>query len=398
MRLPHRASRQVPRGKILLLAALVFPAVVGLMALSTDVGIIGAAQGQLQTVSDAASLAGAMKLADNRRVQGITDLSPLMTAARTQAIAVAESNTVLNQPAVLFDNTANDPNGDVVVGYMDPADPKAAFSTSALFTPLFNSVQVRASRSNDHTGVIPRFFSRIWGNTGTPVTVSSTATVQNYPIIGYRTVNNLNAKVLPIALDSTSYANMMSGLTGDQYSYNSTTGAVTSGADGIKENMLYPVTAGLGGNWGTVDIGVTSNSTQTLASQVQNGLTPSQLASFPGGQVLLDPSTYSSSVTLNGNPGISAGIQSVLLSKIGQVVAIPIYSSSGGTGSNAWYQITTFAAVRIMAVDFKANPKILVVQPALIYDPTAIPQTDPTQWPAGWSWTSGGVVRLRLSR
>lgn len=394
----HSRSRPVPRGKILLVAVLAFPTIAGVIAMSTDVGVIGAAQGQLQTVADASSLAGAMKLADDQRVQGLTDLSGLMSSARAQSIAVAECNTVLNQPAVLLDNASNDPGGDIVVGYINPADPTAAFSTAPELTPLFNSVQVRASRSNDHTGVVPRFFSRIWSTTGTPISVVSTATVQNYPIKGYRSVNSLNPKVLPIALDITSYNNMMAGLTGDQYAYNPTTGTVSTGSDGVMENLLYPVQDGLAGNWGTVNIGTANSGTQTLASQVQYGLSPSQLATFPNSQIVLDPNQYSSSITLNGNPGLSAGIQSALTAKIGQSVAIPIYDASAATGVGATYQVVKFAPVRIMAVDFTANPKLLVVQPSLIYDPTAIPETDPSQWPAGWSWKSGGVVRLRLSR
>ena len=45
-----------------------------------------------------------------------------------------------------------------------------------------------------------------------------------------------------------------------------------------------------------------------------------------------------------------------------------------------------------MEVSFQGNPKLVIIQPAMIDEPSAIagaPQSD---------WTSGGVVRLHLSR
>jgi hypothetical protein len=46
----------------------------------------------------------------------------------------------------------------------------------------------------------------------------------------------------------------------------------------------------------------------------------------------------------------------------------------------------------VLAVNFKGNPKYVIVQPALTRDPTAIPGEAQT------SWTAGGLIRLNLSR
>jgi hypothetical protein len=46
----------------------------------------------------------------------------------------------------------------------------------------------------------------------------------------------------------------------------------------------------------------------------------------------------------------------------------------------------------LLAVNFKGNPKYVIVQPALTRDPTAIAgevQSD---------WTRGGLIRLNLTR
>ena len=45
-----------------------------------------------------------------------------------------------------------------------------------------------------------------------------------------------------------------------------------------------------------------------------------------------------------------------------------------------------------MSVNFQGNPKYVIVQPALVIDRTAI------AGPPLPSWTSGGLIRLHLSR
>ena len=73
---------------------------------------------------------------------------------------------------------------------------------------------------------------------------ASTATVQNYSIAGYTSVNGLNANLLPIALSNTNYTQMLAGQTSDQYTYQGPTsggnsnGTVTNGPDGIYELHL----------------------------------------------------------------------------------------------------------------------------------------------------------------
>ena len=71
---------------------------------------------------------------------------------------------------------------------------------------------------------------------------------------------------------------------------------------------------------------------------------------------------------------------------------IPIYDSTGGNGNNAWYRVIAFAGVRILAVNFQGNPKYVIIQPALVNDRTAIPDKPLT------TWTSGGLIRIHLTR
>jgi Flp pilus assembly protein TadG len=386
-------ARHRPRGMAALLFGLLLPVLIGFVALSVDTAVIATARAQLSTAADSAALAGAQQLASEYRVRGITDLTTTIAAANAQSAAFATANHVLGHGVTLVQNPTNVAGvGDMIVGYLDPDNPLSAMVTAPASAPLYNSVQVTATLSSARGSVVPTFFGSLMGFRGANVTVQSTATAWNYSIAGFKSINNESAQLLPIVLDVDTYHAMRAGTTTDQYTYNPVTKAVTDGPDGITESLLYPVSAGLPGNWGTIKVGVSNNSTSILVDQIENGISPSQLATFPGGVIQLDTTLTPPSITFSGNPGISAGISSALQSIIGKPVMIPIYDQSGGNGNNAWYRVIDFVAVRLLTVNFQGNPKYVIVQPALVTDPTAIRGT------AQSSWKSGGLLVLHLSR
>jgi hypothetical protein len=326
-------------------------------------------------------------------VQGALNLTTETANAMTRSQATGQANKVLGTAAVLFSNTANSATGDMVVGYFNPTT--RAWSGPPLSNQtLTNAVMINATRASDHAGTVPTLFAGWFGFGGTKMTVTSIAMAENYPIAGFKTVNNLSANLLPIVLDSVTYNAMIARTTQDQYTYNPATNTVTSGPDGIPESVLFPVGSGNPGNWGLVNIGVSNNSTSTIAAQIQYGITPAQLATFPNSTISLDNSLSPPSITFSGNPGIKAGIKSAVDAIIGNPVTIPIYDISGGNGNNAWFRVIAFAAVRVMASSFQGNPKYVIVQPSLVFDPTAIAgPLPPTP-----TWTSGGVVRATLAQ
>jgi Flp pilus assembly protein TadG len=382
MRSPQRGAARNRPGKVLVITVLLLPVLLGFAALVTDLGMGFLARSQLQTVADAGALAGAQQLvSDNRLVPGYVPTAE-MAAARSQARTIGGLNKVLTASAVVND-------ADVVITELDWDTVNRKWTAAASPQPSkYNSVRVNAQRSSNHGGLIPALFSSIWGSPGMAVGFTSTATVQNYTITGFQSTS-ANAQVLPIAMAQNNYNLMLAGQTSDQYTYNEPTtgnpnGTVSNGPDGIYESLIYPVNTQNAGNWGTVKIGVSNNSTQTLGDQIRNGVTPTQLANVPGGLQV--------GIQLSGNPGISAGIKDDLTSIIGKPVTVPLFDQSSGNGNNTTYTISGFGAVRIVAVNFQGNPKYVIVQPAYITDPTAIAGT-----PQG-SWSAGGVIRLHLSQ
>jgi Flp pilus assembly protein TadG len=379
MRATRAAAR---RGKFLAFTVLFSVVLLGFAALAVDIGVLAAARAQLKTVADGAALAGARQLVSDNRLQ--TNYTPTTeaTAATNKAIAIGQANSVLGQSAVVQ-------SGDVEVGYKqtqsngqpyyDPTD--ATWKT--VTDPTTNSVRVTATRDGSHVGVVPAYFSKIWGSSGSSASVTSTATVEIFQIGGY-TSSGPNSSVLPIAMLKDSYDAMFNTPITDNYDYHPPgigPSSVTNGPDGEPEALLYPkgTTAG---NYGTVNIpSGSSNSTNVLGNQISNGIPPSELQ------------FGSSTFTLSGDTGISSGIKDNLSGIIGKPVAVLLYTQVSGNGNNAQYSIVGFGAVRIVNVDFQGSNKNVVIQRALISDPTATPN------PTGPStWTQGGLVRLHLSR
>jgi Flp pilus assembly protein TadG len=378
----RRTSGAARRGKILALTALLSTVLIGIGALSLDLGILALSRAQLMTVADSAALAGAKELATDNRVKPNYVPTTEMASARTKAQTIGQSNNVLNSAAVI------DQNADIAIGERDwdtannkwttPGSPQAS---------KYNSVTVTARRRADRGGLIPAYFARVFGSTGYSAEYVSTATVENSSILGFQSTST-NALVLPIAMLQSNYNAMLAGTTSDAYTYNSD-GSVSNGADGIYESQVFPVNIN-NGNWGTVQIGVSNPSTKVLGDQIRYGITPSQLANIPGG-LQLNQALSPPQITFSGNPGISSGIKDDLTSIIGKAVTVPIYDQVTGNGSNSQYRIVGFGAARLMDVKLTGNNKYVIIQPALTTDPTAIPGAPQA------SWTSGGLVRVHLS-
>jgi Flp pilus assembly protein TadG len=388
---------------------LMLPVFIGFTSLAVDTSVIAVGRGQLNTASDAAALAGAMQLATENRVRGATTLSTEITGANTQAVSFAQQNSVLGSTPVVTGNPSNASGGEIMVGYLDPNNVKSTLNSSSAYTSQFNSVQVTLHRDSSHGGPVPTIFGQLMGYNGANVTVNSTATAMPFSVTGFQGNGSLYAGILPITLDMPTWLQMMppsftfsyngatvSGTASattstDQYTYNTETNTVTAGADGIYESQLYPVGSGSPGNWGTIKVGVSNNSTSILSDQILNGITPTQLATYPNSTIQLDQTQTPPSCNFGGNPGISAALKAPLTAIIGQPRFVPIYDLNGGNGNNAWYRVIYFQAARILKVNFQGNPKYVIIQPCLANDPTAIRGS-------AQNWTSGGQVWPYLSR
>ena len=384
-----------PRGVAALLFGVMLPVFIGFAALAVDTSMVAVARGQLSTAADAAALAGAQQLATENRVRAATTLTTEITGANNQSLAFAQKNSVLGTTPVLSTNVSNASQRRYHGGLHRLDQPQLharLFGRPA--TKLFNSVQVTLHRDADHGGVVPTIFAHLMGFCWCE---RHREQYRDGPaVLGERLqgVRLSSANLLPIVLDTVTWQAMMTHehrpTTTDQYTYNPPTNTVTSGADGVYESQLYPVGSGSPGNWGTIKVGVSNNSTSTLGAQIRYGITPAQLATFPNSTIPLDTTQTPPSITFSGNPGISAGIKDDLTAIIGKPVVVPIYDINGGNGNNAWYRVIAFAGPDPER-QLPGQSQVRDHPACLVNDPTAVTGT-------AQSWTKGGQVKLYLSR
>ncbi len=208
--------------------------------------------------------------------------------ARSKALEVGRSNRVLNDVTGSCGTTrATHRPATCVIGYAN-LPMSHNMNTDPALSSLFNSVQVTAQRNADRGGKVPTPFAAVFGSDGVDVSVSSTATIENFQIKGYKQTPNMNLNLLPIVLDEPTYKVMIGEDTSqaprDDYTYNPSDGSVSNGSDGVGESVLYGAKKqDLPGNWGTVKVGVSNNSTKTLGDQIRYGITPAANGEHGGG-------------------------------------------------------------------------------------------------------------------
>jgi hypothetical protein len=346
-------------------------AILGFAALAVDIGMLYAAQAEMQRTADAAAHAAAWELLDEERLKGGVYLDWVLDAARECASAVAADNPVLHaQPVV-------DPSEDVLIGYL--GDLAYAGGPMTFDNPaMSNAVAVNVRRDSARGGSIALYFARFLGVDSQDLNARAVAAFAD-GIVGYEvTETSGNADLLPFALHVDSWTALLGGAGTDNYSFDPETGLVSPGADDILELNLYPG-GGEGqlppGNFGTVDIGSPNNSTSDIARQILEGVNADDLAYF-GGELRLRPD---GTLPLNGDTGLSAGVKDELEAIKGQAREIVLFSQVSGPGNNAIFTVVGFACIRIMNVQLTGpmSKKELTIQPGLCVDDAAIAEPGP---------------------
>lgn len=358
------------RGNIVVLAAGFIVGIMGLAAFSLDLGYVAMVRNQLNGATDGAALAAAAELPDGLGPGANPTQDAVATNARSAAVTVAAANRAGDKSSVFLNSS------DVKFGRRTYSN---GVWTNSWGTQPYNLVGVTASRGPGAAGAgdspLPLFFARALGHNTANLSVTSHAAL--LAGVGFKIFPNSSsvaAPVLPIAYDLESWNSLMAGTNlngagGDNYAYSN--GVVTGGGDGIAEFDLYPYgnQSLTPGNRGTVKIGVSNNSTATLSDQILNGVSESQLAAIGGSLEI--PSN--GSITLGGNPGLSAAIKDDLKAIIGQPRAIPIFTTVTGPGNNAQYTIVKFVGVRILFVQLTGGNKRVIAQPCVLISDTVIP-------------------------
>ncbi|UCG31553.1 MAG: hypothetical protein JSU68_07785 [Phycisphaerales bacterium] len=372
----HRHSCK-RRGAIVVYVAASGVVLMGFAALAVDAGRLYLGKTELQVAADAAALAGANELLNERRLHGDGELLTSFQLARQQAGAVAGSNPVLGIGPQIDYNPDNGADGDLVIGYLSTMyNTGEAISFSDVTE--FNAVKVRVRRDATHNGPVGLMFARVLGIETADLVAEATAAF-HHGIIGFRAPSETGTVgLMPMALRESFWDLLMGTVAGenanyqDNYAYDPLTGQVTPGQDGLPELNLYP---GVGeeqlppGNFGTVDIGGDNNATSDIERQLLEGVSADDL-SYHGGELSLADGPF----ILNGDTGLSSGLKDELDAIIGQPRTIPLFSEVSGPGDNSVFTIVKFAGVRVMDAKLTGAMKFkcVLLQPAIAMDDGAI--------------------------
>jgi Putative Flp pilus-assembly TadE/G-like len=373
MRSMRQRAIQTRKGTITVLAALMSVVLIGMLAFSVDIGYVLSAKEELQRAADASALAACWEYGD--KISGGHNPADSASFARAAAAEYASLNRVTGDPMSLGANEANDPNGDIVFGYI--ADFKNSHSEFHTDNPnSFNAIRVRLHKNASNNGEVPYFFARVFGMEGQVLESEAIAGIVR-DVRGFKApADGSNVDLLPYALDSSTWNHLINGNSSDNYRWNAATKQVESGSDGWVEVNLFPQGTGSPGNRGTVDIGGSNNSTSDIARQILYGISPAdfQALTSQGRSLVFNDS---GKLYLNGDTGISAGVKDELAAIKGQPRVIPIFESVSGNGNNAEYTIVHWQGIRIMAVKLTGSmsQKHVTIQVAPVVTGGVVPST-----------------------
>jgi hypothetical protein len=349
---------------------------IAFVALAIDVGYISVARTELQRTADSAAMASAWELLGEDRLRGPEYLVLTRLRARNTAADYALRNPVCSSAPKVEKNLGNEESGDVVFGRYENGELR---TDGALVT--HNAVRVRVLRNQTRNGEVPFFFARAIGVDSAAAHAEAVAMFRD-GISGFRATNSEPfTSLLPFALDVDDWNNLIAGNGADNWDYDTATKDLSPGGDGVREIKLYPSKQQGGGivpgNFGTIDIGNSGNSTSVLSRQISDGVSANDLA-YHGGELKLDPVT--NTTVLNGETGLSIGMESALHDVRGKSRTIPLYSDVAQSGNTAQFTICGFVGIRVVDFDLNGNNKYIMIQPAVVVDETAISTDSPTSY------------------
>ena len=375
----HRYCRPRRRGAIVVLAAILMVVLLAMVAFAIDLGYLAVVRTQAQNCADAAALAAAWEMADERRLE--CDMDEILAAARDTAIEYADLEYVNGTSAVLDRNDSNDPDGQIVFGRLeDPADRSESLSFSDF--DRYNTALVRVECTPERGTAVPLFFARALGITEARVTAEAAAIFEDRNTVGFRVPDDgVRCSLMPFLVKIDDWQELLEHGGQDQWAYDPDARTVSRGSDGKPEMKMYPEkerqnsgqNQGTGitpGNFGKVDIGAHDNNRQDLFRQIREGPSAEDLAYY-GGELRLDP--VSGTLLLNGDMGMTASMQHPLADVLGQPRTIMLYDEVTGVGHHTWFTIVGFVGVRVVDFRMTGEDKYILIQPGIVIDRTVIP-------------------------
>lgn len=386
--MPRPISRKADRrGAIAPLTAFLIIVLLAMVAFAVDLGYLAVARSEAQNAADAAALAGMSQLAEQLKQAPLVDGVPVQTEAdlaraRDEVKEFARRNAVGSIEVEVED-------ADIEFGYMaNPYDHSSdTLDPSGWPERPYNAVRVNVLRDPDHHGGrLALFFGRVLGTGEVDVRATAVAAIAMGRMTPRGNHDGYRGGLLPftyqvdewnalLAADGPGQVNV-NGVTlnfTDNYTVatdSTDSSGVESGDDGVLETKLYP-NRSTNGNYGTINFSQSKvgNSTDVLRDLIVNGPDDADYPDLPE----IVQATMDSPVGVNGDPGLSSGMESSVRSIIGQPQILPLYSTVSGTGNNTQYQLVAFVPVTITAVRLNGSGNsYITIQPRVISHRTSV--------------------------
>jgi hypothetical protein len=325
------------------IVAVMMPVFIIMLAFTIDCGYLLRERAKLQRTADAAALAAVRELVPDSL--GNQDLDAVRAMVRQYVSANLPERTGFS---VL--------DADIEIGRYDP---ETIYSEVTLLDDgILDTVRVTLRRDAAANGPVSLFFTGIFGIANSEVRASACAVLQKARYL------QAGVGVIPFSIPESQW---LAAEQGDSWSIYGD-GRITDG-NGNK----------LPGNWGTLNLGPSANSTATINDQVLNGLQQSHLDALHSEGRIPDGRHIDSQVdfSANGDPGLSGGMKQSLQEIIGETRLIPIYDSVSNHGATLEFSVVGWAVALVRDVNFQGEVNTyLEIEKSYTYDGFLRPNTD----------------------
>lgn len=341
--IPHSVVAKPRTGNLAILVAVLLVPLVGMLALSVDVGYSMRKHDELQRAADLAALAGARDLIPD--IDGNQDFDKVRQRIQT---AAQDRLSDFNGFKVLSE--------DITLGRYDVETAYTNFTIKE--NGIFDTVRVTLRRDNSANQPLPLFFGGIFGLVENEVVATATAVVQKPVAI------RPGADILPFAIPAKIW------LDEDQRR------PLRLRADGKMVNNKGEV---LAAEWGTVDFGTRRNEAANLNYQVINGLHESHLTElYRDGRIQIRSTIDSrQEIWVRSKTGLPAELTETIPLIEGKPRLVPLYTQTFGEGREQEYKIIDWVVV---AIKRTKNPggldELLEIKPSYLYDGLLRPSQD----------------------
>ncbi len=324
------------QGAVAVLILLLLMGVIAMAVFAVDYGYLLVARTNLQRAADNAALAS------------VRDLIP--DPEGNQDIIATKATLRQYVAANLAEQGFNVPDSDIQIGRYDPATIYSDLEIRD--TGIFDTVRVTLRRDDLTNSSVALYLARTLGIDNADVSVTSTAVLQKARFLPE------GSDILPITIHQDTWE---SHVPGDEWSIY---------GDG---RLLDEFGNEVPGNWGTLDVGLTSNASSHIVDQINNGLRQQDLDSLEQDGTIADDAFIDSQheMWLNGDTGLSSGMKDAVENAHGARKLIPIYDTLNekSNGGNADYHIVGWGVVEIVDSHWQGNNNTWIqIRKAYTYD------------------------------